>query len=207
MVDEHIGDEPVSTVAPRIAVRAAEYDLPAGLVAALDLHLRAHKAGDRLLDALVEVGTIRAEAGWPPLAAPIGQILGSQALLNVLSARRYGTMLDEFRLLVEGRYGTTPAPVADEVRRIVELLAAEAAVMEDDPPSAEDVREAADGLAASEEDLVLLAMFGKEAEPLLQMIRQRHSRESLAARRRRRRGGARRADPRACEDRPGIRRR
>ncbi len=179
VVDEHIGDEPVSTVAPRIAVRAAEYDLPAGLVAALDVHLRAHKAGDRLLDALVEVGKIRAEAGWPPLAAPIGQILGSQALLNVLSARRYGTMLDEFRMLVEGRYGTTPAPVADGLRRVVELLAAEAAVMEDDPPSAEDVREAADGLAASEEDLVLLAMFGKEAEPLLQMIRQRHSRESL----------------------------
>ncbi len=179
VVDEHIGDEPVSTVAPRIAVRAAEYDLPAGLVAALDLHLRAHKAGDRLLDALVEVGRIRAEAGWPPLAAPIGQILGSQALLNVLSARRYGTMLDEFRQLVEGRYGETPAPVEASVLRVVELLAAEDAVMEDDPPSAEDVRESADGLAASEEDLVLLAMFGTEAETLLQMIRQRHSRESL----------------------------
>jgi oxaloacetate decarboxylase (Na+ extruding) subunit alpha len=177
-VDEHIGDEPVSTVAPRIAVRAAEYDLPAGLVAALDLHLRAHKAGDRLLDALVEVGRIRAEAGWPPLAAPIGQILASQALLNVLSARRYGSMLDEFRLLVEGRYGTTPAPVEPSVLRVVELLAAEAAVMENDPPSAEDVREAADGLAASEEDLVLLAMFGLEARTLLQMIRQRHSREA-----------------------------
>ncbi|MCY7304424.1 MAG: acetyl-CoA carboxylase biotin carboxyl carrier protein, partial [Thermoleophilia bacterium] len=47
-----------------------------------------------------------------------------------------------------------------------------------DPPSAEDVREAASGLAASEEDLVLLAMFGDEAETLLQTIRQRHSRES-----------------------------
>ena len=54
---------------------------------------------------------IRAEAGWPPLASPIGQILASQALLNVLSARRYGTVLDEFRLLVEGGYGTTPAPI------------------------------------------------------------------------------------------------
>jgi oxaloacetate decarboxylase alpha subunit len=110
VVDDHIGDEPLAPLAPRIAVRAAEYDLPAGLVAALDVHLRAHAAGDRLLDALIEVGRIREEAGWPPLAAPIGQILGSQALLNVLSARRYGTVLDEFRQLVTGAYGTPPAP-------------------------------------------------------------------------------------------------
>ena len=178
LIDEHIGDEPVAPVAPRIAVRAAEYDLPAGLVAALDVHLRAHAAGDRLLDTLTEVSRIRAESGWPPLAAPIGQILASQALLNILSARRYGTVLDEFRLLVEGGYGTTPAPIEESVLRAVALVTGSAGGgLDDDPPSAEDVREAADGLAASEEDLVLLAMFGEEAEPLLQSIRQRHSRE------------------------------
>ena len=178
VVDEHIGDEPLAPLAPRIAVRAAEYDLPAGLVAALDAHLRAHAAGDRLLDTLTEVVRIREDAGWPPLAAPIGQILGSQALLNVLSARRYGTVLDEFRLLVTGGYGTPPAPIEPTVRRAVELLGAHTPSLDDDPPSAEDVLEAADGLASSEEDLVLLAMFGDEAETLLATIRQRHSRES-----------------------------
>jgi oxaloacetate decarboxylase alpha subunit len=178
VVDDHIGDEPLAPLAPRIAVRAAEYDLPAGLVAALDLHLRAHAAGDRLLDALLEVVRIREEAGWPPLAAPIGQILGSQALLNVLSARRYGTVLDEFRQLVTGGYGTPPAPIEPSIRRAVELLGGEAPTLDDDPPSAEDVREAAEGLASSEEDLVLLAMFGSEAETLLRSIRQRHSREA-----------------------------
>jgi oxaloacetate decarboxylase alpha subunit len=178
VVDDHIGDEPLAPLAPRIAVRAAEYDLPAGLVAALDVHLRAHAAGDRLLDALVEVGRIREEAGSPPLAAPIGQILGSQALLNVLSARRYGTVLDEFRQLVTGGYGTPPAPIEPDIRRAVELLAGDAPALEDDPPSAEDVREAAEGIASSEEDLVLLAMFGAEAETLLRSIRQRHSREA-----------------------------
>ena len=179
VVDEHIGDEPLAPLAPRIAVRAAEYDLPAGLVAALDTHLRAHAAGDRLLDTLTEVVRIRADAGWPPLAAPIGQILGSQALLNVLSARRYGTVLDEFRMLVTGGYGTPPAPIDPSVRRAVELLGgSDGPSLEEDPPSAEDVREAADGIASSEEDLVLLAMFGDEAETLLTTIRQRHSREA-----------------------------
>ena len=178
VVDDHIGDEPLAPLAPRIAVRAAEYDLPAGLVAALDVHLRAHAAGDRLLDALTEVVRIREEAGWPPLAAPIGQILGSQALLNVLSARRYGTVLDEFRQLVLGAYGTPPAPIEPGIRRAIELLGADAPSLDDGPPSADDVREAAEGLASSEEDLVLLAMYGNEAETLLRSIRQRHSREA-----------------------------
>jgi oxaloacetate decarboxylase alpha subunit len=178
IIDEHIGDAPVAPVAPRIAVRAAEYDLPAGLVAALDVHLRAHAAGDRLLDTLAEVVRIRSEAGWPPVASPMGQILGSQALLNILSASRYGTVLDEFRMLVEGAYGTTPVPIEQSVSRAVALVTGSGGGLDEDPPSAEDVREAAEGLAASEEDLVLLAMFGHEAEALLQAIRRRHSRET-----------------------------
>ena len=178
VVDEHLGDEPLAPLAPRIAVRAAEYDLPAGLVAALDAQLRAHGAGDRLLDTLAEVVRIREESGRPPLAAPIGQILGSQAFLNVLSARRYRTVLDEFRQLVTGAYGNPPAAIEPSVLRAVALLGGDAPALDEDPPSADDVREAAEGLASSEEDLVLLAMFGDEAETLLQTIRQRHSREA-----------------------------
>ena len=178
VVDEHIGDEPIASVAPRIAVRAAEYDLPAGIVAALDMHLRANAAGDRLLDTLSELQRIRAEVGWPPLASPIGQILGSQAMLNVLSASRYGTLHDKFRRLVEGRYGATPAAIESSLLSAVAARPTAAPSPEDDPPSAEDVLEAADGLASSEEDLVLLALFGEQAETLLRTIRQRHSGEA-----------------------------
>jgi oxaloacetate decarboxylase alpha subunit len=178
VIDEYIGDEPVAPVAPRIAVRAAEYDLPAGLVAALEVHLRAHSAADRLLDVLEEVGRVRSEAGWPPLAAPIGQILATQALVHVLEARRYGAVIDEFRALVQGGYGETPEPVDPMVQRAVELLAPRAA-LETTPPTAEDVREHAEGLASSEEELVLIAMFGSDAEELLKMIRGRHARGTV----------------------------
>jgi len=82
------------------------------------------------------------------------------------------------RLLVEGGYGATPAPIDESVSRAVSLVTGSGGGLDDDPPSAEDVREAAEGLAASEEDLVLLAMFGQEAEMLLHSIRQRHSRET-----------------------------
>jgi oxaloacetate decarboxylase alpha subunit len=178
VIDEYIGDEPVQPIPPRIAVRAAEYDLPAGLVAALEVHLRAHSAADRLLDVLEEVGRVRAEAGWPPLAAPIGQILASQALLHVLEARRYGTVIDEFRALMQGGYGATPEALDPTVERAVELLAPRSTLAAD-PPTAEDVRERAEGLAASEEELVLIAMFAGDAEELLRMIRQRHSRDAV----------------------------
>jgi len=180
IVDEHIGDEPVTPLAPRVAARAAEHSLPAGLVAALDVHLRAHAASDRIDDVLEELERIRAEVGSPPLAAPIGHILASQALLNVLSASRYQTLVDELRALLEGRYGTPPGQVDPTVRRAAELLGG--AGEEEEEVGLTEVRASAEGLAASEEELLLLGLFGEEAEPLLRMIRGRsHGEESLAA--------------------------
>ena len=182
LVDEHVGDQPVTPLAPRIAVRAAEHRLPPGLVAALETHLRAHAAGDRLDEVLDELARIREEVGWPPLAAPIGQILGSQALLHVLSATRYQSVIDELRGLIEGRFGSPPGPIDPAVRRAVELVSAGAEPEEEEPLDLDDVREQSEGLAASEEELILLALFGEEAEPLLASIRGRAQRdESLAA--------------------------
>jgi oxaloacetate decarboxylase (Na+ extruding) subunit alpha len=180
LVDEHLGDEPVTPVAPRIAVRAAEHRIPPGLVAALDVHLRAHGAGDRLDEVLEELLRVREEVGWPPLAAPIGQILGSQALLNVLSGTRYQTMIDELRGLVAGRYGSPPGTIDAAVRRASELQADGAP--EPDPIDLRHVSAEAEGLAASDEELLLLALFGEEARPLLEAIRGRFSGDdSLAA--------------------------
>jgi oxaloacetate decarboxylase alpha subunit len=180
LVDEHIGDQPVTPLAPRIAVRAAEHKVPPGLVAALDGHLRALAAGDRLDEVLDELAKIREEVGWPPIASPIGQILGSQALLHVLSATRYQTVVDELRALIEGRYGTPPGPIDATVRRAVSLSGG--APEEEAPVDLESLRVEAKDLASSEEELLLLALFGEEAEPLLSTIRGRASGDdSLAA--------------------------
>ncbi len=172
LVDEHIGDEPVTPLAPRIAVRAAQHNLPAGLVASLDAQLRTYSAGDRIDEVLDELARIRAETGWPPLAAPIGQILGSQALVHVLSATRFGLVVDELRSLVEGDFGTPPGPIDPAVQRAVKLLAGDVREQED-VPELEELRDEAEGLAASEEELLLLALFGEESEPLLRTIRSR----------------------------------
>ncbi|HVV57133.1 MAG TPA: acetyl-CoA carboxylase biotin carboxyl carrier protein, partial [Gaiellaceae bacterium] len=171
LVDEHIGDEPVSPLAPRIAVRAAEHKIPVGLVAATDAQLRAVAVPERLPEVLDEIDRVRVEIGSPPLAAPIGQIVGSQALLNVLSANRYGTVVDEVRDLVSGRFGRTPGPVDPGLARAVETL--EDGREPEEPVDLDALRADAHGLAASDEELLLLALFGEEAEPLLRSIRER----------------------------------
>jgi oxaloacetate decarboxylase alpha subunit len=162
-------------------VRAAEYRLPAGLVAGIDGSLRAQAAGDRLDEVLVELSKIRGEVGSPPLAAPIGQILGSQALIHVLSAQRYLTVVDELRELVSGAYGTPPGDVDPGVRRALELVVGDD-VAPDEPVTLEDVREQTQGLASSEEELLLVGLFGDDAEALLQGIRARAGGDDANAR-------------------------
>jgi oxaloacetate decarboxylase (Na+ extruding) subunit alpha len=172
LVDEHIGDEPVTPLAPRVAVRAAQHNLPAGLVASLDAQLRTHAAGDRIDEVLDELARIRGEAGSPPIAAPIGQILGSQALVHVLSATRYGLVVDELRALIDGAFGTPPGPIDPGVTRAVKLLSGGSPEHEA-APDLDALRDEAEGLAASEEELLLLALFGEESKPLLHSIRGR----------------------------------
>jgi oxaloacetate decarboxylase alpha subunit len=178
IIDEHIGDAPVPPLAPRLAVRSAQRKIPVGLVAALDDQLRRSSAGDRLDEVLEEIERVRVEAGSAPLAAPIGQIVASQALVNVLGANRYATLVDEFRDLVSGRFGHTPGPIDPALARAVELLANGAGG--ETPLDMDALRDSAKGLAASEEELLLIALFPGDAERLLRAVRQRSSADDSA---------------------------
>jgi oxaloacetate decarboxylase (Na+ extruding) subunit alpha len=178
LVDEHLGDTPVPPLRPRLAVRSAQRKIPVGLVAALDDQLGVSGARDRLDEVLEEVERVRVEGGSAPLAAPIGQIVASQALVNVLGANRYGTLVDEFRNLVRGRFGRTPGPIDPALARAVELLGGST---DEAPIDIDALRESAKGLASSEEELLLLALFPGEAEGLLRAVRQRATGEETPA--------------------------
>ena len=129
---------------------------------------------------LEELDRIRAETGWPPLASPIGQVLASQAIINVLSASRYLVVVDEVRELVTGAFGTPPAPIDPALERVVQLNA-DPESEEDVTPPLDEVREQAGGIAASEEELLLLGLFGEDAERLLRGIRGRGRRDDELA--------------------------
>jgi oxaloacetate decarboxylase alpha subunit len=176
LVDEHIGDELVTPLVPRIAVLAARHDLPASVVAGIDHSLQVESSGDRLDEVLEELDKIRAETGWPPLASPIGQVLATQAIINVLSASRYLVVVDEVRSLVAGAFGKPPAPVDPALERVVQLTA-DPESEEDVTPPLDEVRERAEGIATSEEELLLLGLFGDDAEQLLRGIRGRGRRD------------------------------
>ena len=174
LVDEHIGDELIAPLAPRIAARAAEYGFPPAIVAALDAHLQTYQAGDLIDDVLDELNRVRHDLGSPPLASPTVQILGWQALIHILSANRYQTVVDELPPLVRGEYGRTPEEIDPTVKRAIELCSAEASEPKPEP-TLEELRERYSGLAASDEELLLLRFFDQEAEPLLRAIRSRTS--------------------------------
>ena len=103
-------------------------------------------------------------------------------MLNVLSASRYSVVVDELRALVEGHLGTPPAPVDKNVRRAVALTADPESEEDTTAPPLHEVRAQANGLASSEEELLLLGLFGDDAAPLLHTIRGRSAGdETLAA--------------------------
>jgi len=180
VLDEHIGDELVTPLTPRIAVLAARHDLPASVVAGIDQSLQAESSADRLDEVLEELDRIRAETGWPPLASPIGQVLATQAIINVLAASRYLVVVDEVRSLVTGAFGSPPAPIDPALERVVQLTA-DPESEEDVTPPLDEVRERAGDFATSEEELLLLGLFGEDAEKLLRGIRGRGRREDELA--------------------------
>jgi oxaloacetate decarboxylase alpha subunit len=180
LLDEHIGDELVTPLVPRIAVLAARHDLPASVVGGIDHSLQAEGAGDRLDEVLEELDRIRAETGWPPLASPIGQVLATQAIINVLAASRYLVVVDEVRSLVTGAFGSPPAPIDPALERVVQLTA-DPDSEEDVTPPLDEVRERAGDFATSEEELLLLGLFGEDAEKLLRGIRGRGQRDDELA--------------------------
>jgi oxaloacetate decarboxylase alpha subunit len=156
-------------VSPHVALRAALARVPVGLVAGLERRLRAVGASDRLDEVLDEVHRVRADSGLPPSASPVGRMLASQAITHVLSARRWAAVDEDMRRLLVGEYGHPPAPVAPEA-----LAVAQATPAEPEPElSFEDARTGAGSLAASEEDLCLVALFGDRALPLLETVRGR----------------------------------
>ena len=95
----------------KVDVNALLYQVPGGMLSNLISQLKAQGKSDKLIDCLEEVPRVRADAGYAPLVTPTSQIVGTQAVLNVLLGERYKNVTKEFKGLVRGEYGTTPAPI------------------------------------------------------------------------------------------------
>ena len=119
---------------------------------------------------LEEIPRVRAELGYPPLVTPTSQIVGTQAVMNVIADGRYKTITNEVKLYLKGRYGKAPAPVDEDVRRqaignedVIEIRPAELL-----PPELDRLRSEIGDLALSEEDVLTYAMFPDIGRDFLQ---------------------------------------
>ena len=93
------------------------YQVPGGMLSNLISQLKQANAEDKYYDVLAEVPRVREDFGYPPLVTPTSQIVGSQAVLNVISGERYKIFTKESKALLRGEYGQLPAQVNEEVRK------------------------------------------------------------------------------------------
>lgn len=101
----------------KVDVNALIYQVPGGMLSNLVSQLKNANKSDKLLEVLEEVPRVRADVGYPPLVTPSSQIVGTQAVMNVISGERYKMVTKEFKGLVRGEYGKTPLPISEEIKK------------------------------------------------------------------------------------------
>jgi oxaloacetate decarboxylase alpha subunit len=145
--------------------------VPGGMLSNLESQLKEQGASDKIDEVLKEIAVVQKDSGYPPLVTPTSQIVGTQAVFNVLFGR-YNRLSGEFQDLMAGKYGACPAPKnAGVVKKALEGLKMEAEIThrpaDDIPPEYDKLEEEAKKLlgiaTVSVEDVLTLAMFPKVA--------------------------------------------
>ena len=108
-----------TAVAERIDSNVLVYQLPGGMITNLISQLEEQSALDKLLEVHKEIPRVREDLGYPPLVTPTSQIVGTQAVLNILAGERYKNITKEVRDYVKGLYGKSPGPISEETKRLI----------------------------------------------------------------------------------------
>jgi pyruvate carboxylase subunit B len=111
--------EHLSPYADRVDASILRYRMPGFMLEDIHHQLAAHNAADRLSDVLEEANRVRRDLGYPPLVAPIRQMIATQAVYNVIGGDRYATVTQELKDYLQGLYGRPPVPADPELRRLV----------------------------------------------------------------------------------------
>lgn len=170
--------------------------VPGGMMSNLANQLKEQNALDRIREVFAEIPRVREDLGYPPLVTPTSQIVGTQAVYNVLAGERYKTITNEVKRYLQGGYGRPPAPVNAQLQK---KAIGNEQVIDSRPadglsPELNKLRAEIGELAQSEEDVLTYAMFpdlGREflqqrangslkPEPLLPVTDGNHSREAIA---------------------------
>ncbi len=153
------------------------YQVPGGMLSNLVSQLKQAGKSDKLDEVLKEVPRVREDAGFPPLVTPTSQIVGTQAVFNVIMGERYKTVTKEFKGLVRGEYGKTPVEINPEFRKKI--------IGDDTPidcrpadllaPELDKLKAEAAQWTQQEEDVLSYAMFGQVAEKFFEKRRDKQN--------------------------------
>ena len=105
----------MSTKVLEVNINTLRYQVPGGMLSNLVSQLKQQGAEDKFDEVLKEIPRVRADFGYLPLVTPTSQIVGTQAVLNVLAGERYKMVSKESKGIVRGEYGQTPVPISDEI--------------------------------------------------------------------------------------------
>ena len=141
------------------------YQVPGGMLSNLLSQLKQAGKEDQLTAVLEEVPRVRKDAGFPPLVTPTSQIVGTQAVFNVIGGERYKMVTKEFRAMVKGEYGKTPLPIDPEFQKKIlkdekPITCRPADLLE---PELDKLREECAEWVTQEEDVLSYAQFGQVA--------------------------------------------
>lgn len=153
----HQFESPFTGVDTRVQIN----QVPGGMMSNLANQLKEQGALNRIQEVFEEIPRVRQDLGYPPLVTPTSQIVGTQAVFNVLAGERYKTITNEVKLYLQGRYGQAPGQVSEQL--LIQAIGDEE-VIDVRPadllkPEMSRLREAAGALASCEEDVLTFAMF------------------------------------------------
>lgn len=154
----------INPISERIDSRVLFYQVPGGMLSNLVSQLKEQGALDKFEEVLEEIPKVRADLGYPPLVTPTSQIVGTQAVMNVLTGERYKIITNEVVNYVKGLYGKPPAPINKElIKRALEdgekpITCRPANLLE---PEYEKVKKEAEekGIVSKEEDILTYALY------------------------------------------------
>ena len=168
--DEYIKDGTLMPKSLTTDTQCLTYQVPGGMLSNLLSQLKQMNALDRFDEALLETPKVRADLGYPPLVTPTSQMVGVQAVRNVLDGERYKTVSKEIKAYCRGEYGTTPAPINPEIQKKIlgdekPMTGRYADTLE---PVVEKTRKQLEGVARSDEDVLSYIAFPNLAEKFFQ---------------------------------------
>ena len=152
-------------------MKVYSHQVPGGMMSNLISQLEAQKAKDRLEEVMDEIPRVRAEVGYPPLVTPMSQIVGTQAVFNVLTGKRWSVISTEMKDYLKGYYGKAPGEINEEI--LMKATDGEGILDPQVAPSTlatstfDEFAEEIGDLAQSEEDVLMYALFPNSARTYL----------------------------------------